>query len=107
MVDRKHSLHILGNLITAGNITSIIVYLHGVRVRERGREREKERERERERERDKESGREGGRERHRKNTSQVLATAQLQVYAQGFQLVLSPAWRATVAYPGGVLEHPP
>ena len=35
MVDRKHSLPILGNLITG---TSPIVYVHGVRVRERGRE---------------------------------------------------------------------
>ena len=92
MVDRKHSLHILGNLIAAVNITYCVpTWGQG--------ERERERERgggERERERDRESGREGGRERHRykKNTSKVLATSQLQVYARDFQLVLSPAWRA-------------
>ena len=39
MVDRKHSLPILGNLITG---TSPIVYVHGVRVREREREKERE-----------------------------------------------------------------
>ena len=68
MVDRKHSLHILGNLITARNITCCVpTWGQGEREREREGEREGggERERERERERDRESGREGGRERHR------------------------------------------
>ena len=60
MVDRKHSLHILGNLITAGNITYCVpTWGQGERKRERGGGGE------RERERDRESGREGGRERHR------------------------------------------
>ena len=40
IVDRKHSLHVLGNLITG---TSPIVFLHGARVRERGREGETQR----------------------------------------------------------------
>ena len=92
MVDRKHSLHILGNLITAG--TSPIVYLHGVRVRERERERGRERGRGRGKETERVGEKEGGRDTDKKNTSQVLATAQLQVFARGFQLVLSPAWRA-------------
>ena len=61
MVDRKHSLHILGNLITAGNITYCVPTTWGQGERER----ERERKREGERERDRESGREGGRERHR------------------------------------------
>ena len=66
MVDRKHSLHILGNLITAVNITSIIVYLHGVRVRERGRERERKRERGRGKETKRVGGKEGGRDTDKK-----------------------------------------
>ena len=48
MVDRKHSLHILGNLITAGNITYCVpTWGQGERERERegGRGREKETER--------------------------------------------------------------
>ena len=93
MVDRKHSLPILGNLITAG--TSPIVYLHGVRVRERGGGRERERGGGRGRGRGKETERvgekEGGRDTDKKNTSKVLATSQLQVYARVFQLVVSPA----------------
>ena len=64
MVDRKHSLHIRGNLITTGNIT-YCVPTWGQGEREREREGGRERERERERERDRESGREGGREKHR------------------------------------------
>ena len=72
------------------------MYVHGVRVRERERERDREKEREREREG-------GGRERYRggvkyQETGKVLATSQLQVYARGFQLVLSPAWRARLVF---------
>ena len=51
MVDRKHSLSMLGTVITG---TSPIVYVHGVRVRESEREREREKEREGEGERDRE-----------------------------------------------------
>ena len=69
------------------------MYVHGVRVREReiGRKRGRER-----------GG--GGRERYRgggvkyQDTGKVLATFQLQVYARGFQLVLSPAWRARLVF---------
>ena len=68
MVDRKHSLSMLGNLITG---TSPIVYVHGVRVRESEREREGEREREREKEIER------GREERYQDTSKVLATSQL------------------------------
>ena len=73
----------LGNLITG---TSPIVYVHGVRVRERERGRKRERERER-----------GGGVKYQ-DTSEVLATSQLQVYAQDFQLVLSPAWHARLVF---------
>ena len=48
MIDRKHSLHILGNLITAGNITYCVpTWGQGERERERerGRGRGKETER--------------------------------------------------------------
>ena len=82
MVDRKHSLHILGNL------------------RERERERERERggegEGEGKRQREWERRREGDTD--KKNTSEVLAISQLQVHARGFQLVLSPAWRARLVF---------
>ena len=94
MVGRKHSLHILGNLITG---TSPIVYLHGVRVREREREREGEGEGKRERVGEKEVERHGGGVKYQ-NTSEVLATAQLLVYARGFQLVSSPAWHARLVF---------
>ena len=87
MVDRKHSLHVLGNLITAGNITYCVpTWGQGEREREREREREGEREGEGEgkRQREWERMREG--ETQIKNTSKVLATSQLQIYARGFQL---------------------
>ena len=59
-------------------------------MRERERKGEGERERRRERER------EGGVK--YQDTSKVLATSQLQVYVRGFQLVLSPAWRARLVF---------
>ena len=64
------------------------MYVHGVRVRERERERGRKRGR----------GREGGGRVKYQNTGKVLATSQLQVYARGFQLVLSPAWRARLVF---------
>ena len=51
MVDRKHSLHILGNLIAAGNIT-YCVPIWGQGERERGGEGEGKRQRECERRRE-------------------------------------------------------
>ena len=99
MVDRKHSLHIRGNLITTGNIT-YCVPTWGQGEREREREGEREGEGEGKRQREWERRREG--ETQIKNTSQVLAIAQLQVYARGFQLVLSPAWRARLVFSFGV-----
>ena len=51
MVDRKHSLHILGNLITAGNITYCVpTWGQGEREREGEGERKRQREWERRRE---------------------------------------------------------
>ena len=53
MIDRKHSLHILGNLIIAGNITYCVpTWGQGEREREREGEGEKKRQRERERRRE-------------------------------------------------------
>ena len=75
------------------------MYLHGVRVRERAREGGREGEaRGRGKETERVGEKEGGRDTDKKNTSQVLATAQLQVYARCFQLVLSPAWRARLVF---------
>ena len=82
MVDRKHSLHILGNLITAGNITYCVpTWGQGERERESEREREREREGGREREGEGEGKRQREWERRRegetqiKNTSKVLTTS--------------------------------